>query len=114
MHYHVKSSTENALRDEEIHCVDGPEFAALALSQDLGQLSNWLVDGCDRGYCGCCRWCQASAKAGAARTGVMATRVAADLFGASEVIIDSPVGPDHAYILWMETVPGQRGTCNEG
>jgi hypothetical protein len=112
-HYHIKSSTGNALRDEEIHCVDGRDFATLALTQDLYKLTEWLFDGCDRGHCGYCGWCQAAKKAKVEAQDVTSTRVETDLMGASGIVIDNPASQTGAFLLWMESVPGQRGTCND-
>lgn len=118
MHYHVKSNTGGVLRDEQFGCVDEAALATLVLSQKLGQLANDLWDGCDRQSgswsCGVCGWCRAAKEATNARAHMPnVTRVATDLFGASEVVVDNPASASHAYILWMERVPGQRGTCTD-
>jgi len=116
-HYHVKSNTGGVLRDDQVGCVDEAALATLVLSQKLGQLANDLWDGCDRqggGWsCGVCGWCRAAKQATSARAHLpIVTRVAADVFGASEVVIDNPASPANDYAVWMERVPGQRGTCD--
>lgn len=114
MHYHVKSNTANTLRDDDVHCVDAPEHATLALVQDLANLSLSLLDGCDQDGCGYCGWCR-SAREARSLTGVAAwTRIDADLQGASALVVTNPAtGPEGAFALWMETVPGQRAVCTD-
>lgn len=113
-HYHVKSNTGNTLKDEELHCVDQPEFATLALVQDLVKLSLSLFDGCDRNECGYCGWCRAARQAQNLTGVAHVARIDADLQGASALVVDNPAtGPEGAFALWVETLPGQRGTCRE-
>lgn len=113
-HYHVKSNTGNTIKDQYPHCVDTADLAVVALIQDLSGLALTLFDGCDREGCDHCGWCR-SARQAQSLTGVaFATRIDTDLQGASGLVVDNPAaGPEGAYALWMERVPGQRGTCSE-
>lgn len=115
-HYHVKSNTFGALKDD-VYCTVNAGSAALALIQTVGAIGAWFIEGCDLSQsatgCDSCEWCLASKAAWELAhpfTGQVA-RVETDMFGASSLVVDCPVGDPLA--VWMERVDSPRRTCIE-